>query len=234
MSGAHTDVPRTPSAGGAGAATGSAPPPEKPPVAASRLVVTLAVAGALAGLLIVLVHQWTAPRIQAHQARAIAAAVQEVLQEPERTETLFVIDGALTNAPPAGVDTLTLDRVWAGYDASGQRVGYAMLAGEPGFQDVIRLMFGYDPDTDTVLGMQVLESKETPGLGDKIEKDSVFVGSFHGAAMPMVPTKPGSGTGDPREVDTITGATISARAVINIINNRVREMKPLLDGGGSP
>jgi Na+-translocating ferredoxin:NAD+ oxidoreductase RnfG subunit len=51
--------------------------------------------------------------------------------------------------------------------------------------------------------------------------------------MPLVPTKPGTGTGDPREVDTITGATISARTVINIINNRVERIGPLLDEAGS-
>lgn len=206
-------------------------PTAKPPVASARLVGTLAIAGALAGLLIVLVHQWTEPRIQAHRARAIALAVGEVLHGPVRTETLFLVDGALTAAPPAGIDTTKLDRVWAGYDEADRRIGYAMVAGEPGFQDVIQLMFGYDVDTNTVLGMRVLDSKETPGLGDKIEKDQTFVTAFHGAAMPMIPTKPGTGTGDPREVDTITGATISARAVIQIINNRVQQMKPLLNGG---
>ena len=199
------------------------------PVASIRLVSTLAVAGAVAGWLIVLVHQWSEPRIQAHRARAIAAAVDEVLHGPDRTETLFIIDGALTANPAAGTDTLALDRIWVGFDDTDAVVGYAALAGEPGFQDIIRLMFGYDPAAGTVLGMRVLESKETPGLGDRIEKDSVFVGSFRGAALPLLATKPGSGTGDRREVDTITGATISARAVITIINNRVQQLAPLFE-----
>jgi Na+-translocating ferredoxin:NAD+ oxidoreductase subunit G len=204
-------------------------------VQSGRLIMTLGVAGALAGLLIVGVHQWTQPRILAHQARAIALAVDEVLQGPERTETLFLWDGALTAAPPAGVDTVPLDRVWAGYDASGQRVGFAMIGAEAGFQDIIKVMFGYDADAGRVLGMRILESKETPGLGDKIFKDEVFVSQFRTAQLPMVPTKPGTGTGDPRQVDTITGATISARTVIEIINNRVERMQPLLEGaGGQP
>jgi Na+-translocating ferredoxin:NAD+ oxidoreductase subunit G len=207
----------------------------QPEVSSFRLIATLGVAGALAGLLIVAVHQWAEPRIQAHQARAIAIAVGEVLQGPERTETLFVWDGALTATPPAGVDTVALDRVWAGYDAAGNRIGFAMIGGEAGFQDIISVMFGFDPAAGQVLGMRILESKETPGLGDKIFKDEAFVSQFQVARVPMVPTKPGSGTGDPREVDTITGATISARAVINIINNRVARMRPLLDEvGGTP
>jgi Na+-translocating ferredoxin:NAD+ oxidoreductase subunit G len=209
-------------------------PPEEA-VPAWRLVMTLGVAGSLAGLLIVAVHQWTEPRIMAHRAAAIAAAVDEVLQAPERTETLFIWEGALTAAPPAAADTARLDRVWVGYDAEGRTIGYAAVGGEPGFQDVIRLMFGYDPAAGRVLGMRILESKETPGLGDKIFKDSSFVAAFRTAEVPMIPTKPGSGSGDPREVDTITGATISARTVITIINNRIAVLQPMLEaaGGGS-
>jgi electron transport complex protein RnfG len=199
-----------------------------------RLVATLASAGALAGLLIVTVFQWAEPRILTHQARVIAAAVDEVLHAPARTTTLYVHDGALSATAPAGMDTLKLERVWAGYDDGGRMVGYALMAGEPGFQDVIGIMFGYDPATERVLGMRVLESKETPGLGDRIEKDSAWVAMFDGARAPLQPVKPGGSTGDESEVETITGATISSRAVIGIINHRIERMRPLLEraGGG--
>jgi electron transport complex protein RnfG len=141
-------------------------------------------------------------------------------------------DGALVTAPPAGQDTMKLERVWAGHDANGRLIGYALMAGEPGFQDVIRIMFGYDLAADRVLGMRVLESKETPGLGDLIEKDSAWVAQFDAAGVPLIQTKPGSGTGDPREVETITGATISSRAVIGIINRRIEQVRPLLQQVG--
>lgn len=222
-------------ADGAVNGNGSAQPPQRPNVSATRLIGTLGVAGALAGMLIVVVFQWAEPRILHHQAQAIAQAVDEVLQAPARTQTLFVWEGALVAAPPAGVDTLQLDRVWAGYDADGNRVGFAMIGAEAGFQDVIMVMFGFNPATSRVMGMHILDSRETPGLGDKIFKDEDFVAQFRTAQVPMQPTKPGTGTGDPREVDTITGATISARTVINIINNRIERMRPLLDGaGGAP
>ncbi|HEX6308978.1 MAG TPA: FMN-binding protein [Longimicrobiales bacterium] len=212
---------------------GGAAPDVKPAAPAARLVSTLAVAGAIAGLLIVTVHQWAEPRILSHQARVIAAAVDEVLQGPAQTRTLYVHDGALVATPPAGLDTLKLERIWAGYDAGGRTIGYALMAGEPGFQDVINVIFGYDPATGRVLGMRVLDNKETPGLGDRIVKDTAWVAQFSDAGAPLVPTKPGNTTGDPHEVETITGATISSRAVIAIINNRIERMRPLLEQAGS-
>ncbi len=193
-----------------------------------RLILTLALAGAIAGLAIVLVFGWAAPRIEAHRAAALRAAIQEVLGGPERYETLFVLDGALTAALPANVDSAGLDRVYAGYARDGSRMGFAVAGEQPGYQDIVGLIFGYDPDSDELLGMKVLESKETPGLGDKIEKDSAFVASFRGVVPLIEGVKAGEGTDGEHEVDMITGATISSRTVIEIINKRMESIGPMI------
>ena len=195
---------------------------------AVRLLGTLTIAGALAGLLLVLVNGWAEPRIMAHRAEVLREAIHEVLGSPDRYETMFLVDGGFTAVPPAGADTLKLDRIYAGYDANGTPIGLAVSGGEPGFQDVIQLLFGFDPATGRVTGMKVLESKETPGLGDKIEKDSVFVAEFSGPVPPLIGVKAGSGSDDEHEVDMITGATISSRTVIDIINHRLEELQPYL------
>lgn len=195
---------------------------------AFRLVATLAIAGALAGLLIVTVHQWAQPRIVAHQARVLGEAVQEVLQAPASFVTLWLVDGELTANLPAGRDSTAFERVWQGRDAHGAVTGFAIAGAEPGFQDVIRLIFGWDPASDRLLGMKVLENKETPGLGDKIVKDTVFVGAFESAGTPLLGVKSGAGTGADEEVDMITGATISSRAVIDIINHRIEALGPAI------
>jgi electron transport complex protein RnfG len=196
----------------------------------------LTIAGALAGLLLVLVNGWAEPRIMAHRAEVLREAIHEVLGGPDRYETLFLVDGSFTTQPPVDTDTLKLDRIYAGYDANGAPIGLAISGGEPGFQDVIRLLFGFDPATGRVTGMKVLESKETPGLGDKIEKDSAFVAEFEGPVPPLEGVKPGAGSGDESEVDMITGATISSRTVIDIINQRLEELGPYLPGprGATP
>jgi electron transport complex protein RnfG len=66
--------------------------------------------------------------------------------------------------------------------------------------------------------MHILSSRETPGLGDKIFKDAEFVGNFGDLATgpEIVVVKDGRDTEN--EVDAITGATISSKAVVRIIN----------------
>jgi len=194
-----------------------------------RLLATLGVAGGLAGLLIVLVFDWAQPRIEAHQARVLRLAVQEVLHEPARYDALFVHGGTIVSELPAGVDSVGIERVYLGYDAAGAPVGFAVVTSKAGFQDQIRLIFGYDPGTATLLGMKVLESKETPGLGDKIEKDSSFVAEFAGVSAPLSGVKSGGGRGEANEVDMITGATISSRTIIDAINAAVARLGPMLE-----
>jgi electron transport complex protein RnfG len=205
-----------------------APVPEPAEVRASSLLATLGVGGAVAGLLLVLAFGITLPRIEANRARALDLAVKEVLKAPERYDTLYVVGKTLVKRPPEGADPKKLEQVYLGYGPGDGRIGFAIVAGEAGFQDVIQLIFGYDPKTRQLIGMKVLESKETPGLGDKIEKDQAFVGQFRGAQAPLVGVKKGKRS-NPREVDMITGATISSKAVIRIINNALRRLGPLVD-----
>lgn len=213
--------------------------PEQP--STTRLVGTLGLVAVLAGLGIVSVHGWAQPRIEAHRAEALRQAVMEVLGAPDRYETLYVTGDRLTAELPAGADSSDAIPVYAGYDAAGSRIGFAVPAEKTGYQDVIRLIFGYDPGRGEVLGMKVLESKETPGLGAKIITDSSFVREFRGVETPLEGVKEGGDA--PGEVDMITGATISSETVIEAINERLEELGPVLragevaaagTGGGAP
>ena len=197
------------------------PVPTRPEVSSLRLVLTLALAGTVAGLLLVFVDQLTAPAIAAHKQKMLEQAIGEVLKSPARYETLYWYEGALTSELSDKVDGSKLERIYKGFDTDDRFVGYAIAAAEPGFADTVRLIFGYDAESGTLLGMKVLESKETPGLGDKIEKDEKFVGQFEGRLRPLAGVKSGEGKGEPGEIDMITGATISSKVVIRIINNAI-------------
>ena len=209
---------------GNGAAHGNGAAPALPPIRSQKLIVTLGVAGALAGLLLVSAHQATAPAIRRNQIAAMEAAIREVVPGAESSRALFLRDGQLSERAPEGEDS-GLAELYLALDGDARPVGYAIVSAAPGFQDIVRLVFGYEPATDRILGMRVLESKETPGLGDKIEKDEAFVTQFARAVLPLVGVKPGRGTGDEHEIDTITGATISADAVIRIVNTGFDEWR---------
>lgn len=195
----------------------------------AKLLWTLGTAGALAGVLIVTAHQMTAPRIEAYKAMKLREAVSEVLGGPDHWDTLYVVHGRLTASVPAGVDERDLETVFLGYRGDGTLIGFAATGAEPGFQDIVELIFGYDPVTKTVLGMKVLSSRETPGLGDKIVSDASFQNEFHGPRAPLEGVKAGRATGADNEVDMITGATISSRTVIGIINHRLERLAPLFE-----
>lgn len=201
----------------------------RPEVSSLRLVSTLGGAGILAGLALVFAFQATRPAILRNQAAALERAVAEVLAAADRTESWYVSGNTLVHAAPEGVDPATLDRVFLGY-REDRPVGFALVASGAGFQDQIELIFGYDPAEHRLLGLKVLSSRETPGLGDRIEKDTAWLAQFVGAVAPLVVVKKGRGSGDPHEIDAISGATISSKAVLGIVGRRLEEIGVLLEG----
>ena len=201
---------------------------EAPQVPSWRLLATLGGAGALAGLLIVLAYAWTLPSIEAHRAGVLRAAIEEVLRQPARADTLWLHDGALVTSAPAAGSAAAAERVYAGYDANGRRTGFAITASKAGFADQVGVIFGYEPTERTLLGMKVLSTKETPGLGDKIEKPP-FTGQFPGRVAPLVGAKGTTPPDDRSAIVMITGATISSRTVIEAINEAIVRWQPLLE-----
>ncbi|MBN2797714.1 MAG: FMN-binding protein [Deltaproteobacteria bacterium] len=190
---------------------------EEKEASAFSLVATLGVAGFLAGLFIVGIYQITDPVIKANEAAELHEAVFKVVPGSSQLQALALDNGSVK--PLAHGDEAE-HVIFAAYDAAGTFKGYAVPAQGPGFQDVIRLIYGFDTSTGKTTGMQVLASKETPGLGDKIIKDQHFVGQFTSRTFDggeLLAAKSGEGT-LPQHVDTITGATISSKAVIRIMN----------------
>lgn len=181
-----------------------------------RLVATLTIAGLFSGLSIVIAYRTTLPRIQANQRAALERAVFEVLPGTTRLER-YSWDGSKLGAEATGQGSLQ-ESIFAGFNADGALVGFAVPGAGAGFADTIKLIYGLDPSAERVLGMKVLESRETPGLGDKIYKDAKFVAEFLDLTLePVIELIKGHGE-KTNQVDAITGATISSRAVVKILN----------------
>jgi electron transport complex protein RnfG len=123
--------------------------------------------GVFCGLVIVSVFQVTRPVIERNKAEALQKAIFHVLPSAS-TSTTYRLDenGRFEVLEGQGIGE---QLVYAGYDDQEELVGLAVEAQGMGYQDVIGLIYGYSFADEAIIGIQVLESKETPGLGDKIE-----------------------------------------------------------------
>jgi len=204
--------------------------------------------GMLCGLLIAVAFQGTAPVIARNRAEALERAVFAVLPEASRRVT-FALTADGTFEP---TEAAAAERVHAGFDADGRLVGVAVEANGAGYADTISLLYGYDPARAAIVGMEVLASKETPGLGDRIGTDPGFLANFEALdvrldeagealAHPIETVRSGQKT-EAWQIDGITGATISATAVggilatstarwLLVINRRLDELRAGGDDG---
>ena len=192
--------------------------------------------GIICALMIVLTFEGTFARIERLKAEALEKAIFKVIPGISASKT-FQLDQNNTFIEVDGKGEAE-QLVYAGYDENGNLMGVAVEASGQGYADILRILYGYDPGAQKIVGFYVLESKETPGLGDKIEKDPGFLANFdaldvtltddHSAVENRVtPVKQGAKE-NPWEVDGITGATISSRAIGDIIGASSEFWVPLI------
>ncbi len=214
-------------------------PKEATPAAPSgdtrKMVAVLSGVAALSGLLIVGVFQLTLPYINANREAMIERAIFTVVPGGVAKAVYGYIENGI-HANPA--NAAFGERFYAVYDDAGALKGVALEASGQGYQDIIRILYGYDPARQVITGMTVLESKETPGLGDKIGNDPSFLANFDGLdaaadaatnalANSIVAVKHGKKT-NAWEIDGISGATISSVAIGNMLDAGLRRDLPRL------
>jgi electron transport complex protein RnfG len=206
-------------------------PPSTP---AGHMIRTLMGIAMLSGFLVVLTYQLTKPIIAENQRRAIEAAVFNVIPGAVARKDFVITDGELNpvtaDKPTEGI------LVYAGYDSEGELKGVAAKAAAQGYADMIHILYGYDPACECIRGIKVLKLAETPGLGDKIITDANFVANFEALdarlssdgetlANEIVTVKHGTKQ-NPWEIDAISGATISSKAVGKAINQSAKQVLP--------
>lgn len=212
-------------------------PPSKtaPSANSASLILTLGLIAMLSGFFVVLTVQLTADRIAENEQRALEKAVFAVLPEASSSKNFRLDESGLQML---GDEAIGEANVYAGYTADGKLAGVAMEGAARGYQDVVKILYGYSFESSCVIGMTVLQSTETPGLGDKVETDPDFLANFDclearvneaetAMANEIVPVKNGNKT-RPWQIDGISGATVTSFAVGNAIRQSTNEMLPLL------
>ena len=162
-------------------------------LALTLLVITAVVAVALAG-----VNSITAPKIEQLNAEKTQQAIETVLPGGFDTQITDYTD-----------DTGLVTNVYSGAK------GYAFEVTPAGFDNTITMMVGVDHD-GKVLGISIVSHTETSGLGAVAAASTSAGESFRGQFVGMSGSV--SVTKDGGEVDSITGATITSRAVCTGVN----------------
>ena len=159
-------------------------------LAATLLIITSLVAAALAG-----VNSITAPAI----AKLTAEKTQEAIQA--------VLPGGGEEIEFAPADLVS--KVYKGEN------GYAIEVTPGGFDNTITMMVGIDTE-GKVLGISIIKHTETAGLGAVAAAGTpageAFRGQFVGQSGSVAVTKDGGA------MDSITGATITSRAICDGVN----------------
>jgi len=206
--------------------------PEMP--SSAKLISTLAVVAMISGLLVVLVYEFTKPIIAENQRLATERAIFKVLPKATSRLTFVVNNDKLTLADDKTVGEL----IYAGYDKNKQLVGIALNAAAQGYQDTVKLLYGYQAKSGCITGFDVLKSTETPGFGTKITTDPEFLANFkcleakvneQQSALAQAITTVRHGTKQNAwEIDAISGSTITSNAIGRMLNKSGQALHPVI------
>lgn len=159
-----------------------------------KLALVLFVAASISAATLSVIFSVTKPRIDEYKANKLQSDLKEVLKEAIEFEEIIT------------------DTLWKGTDSTGACVGIAFKVFPKGYGGPVETLVGLKTDT-TVTGIIVASPaeglKETPGLGIKI-RESWFRDQFGGKKLEELLLKKDGG-----ELDAVTAATISSRAVVN-------------------
>ena len=142
--------------------------------------------------------------------------------------SLTIISGVCAGVL-AYVDSITKEPIKETAEKNREQAKKAVLCGEEGYTAEgtckdgyggdITLMVGFKKDKKTVISYKVLAAAETPGLGMKL-KTPEFAGQFAGKDGRALKVKKDGG-----EIEAITSATITSRAVCRTIADAQSKLK---------
>ncbi len=210
------------------------PPPEPPKSPGARMVRLLGTVSLACGILIVGTNLATSSRIRHNQETIMRDSVAELLPGIQKqiiysiqpSGELKIVTGLEAGGP----------RLFAGYDSTGKFLGVVIESSARGYADLISAMYAYSPEKQAIVGFKVVDMRETPGLGDRVRSDPDFAKNFVDLDATIVDGKPAhpvkvvkhGSKKNPWEIDAISGATISSRAVGKLMGTSIQDVIPVV------
>lgn len=175
--------------------------------------IVLGIIALAVGLLLSVANFFTKDTIAEAKEKEIASALSQVLPAAQEFE----------ETAPEGADA-AVTALYTGKNASGETAGYCVKVEPSGYGGPIVMMVGIAKD-GSVQGVSITESSETPGLGALANEDK-FKGQYKGLTEPAKVNKDGG------DIEAISGATITSRAVTSGVNAALETVRPLLEEAG--
>ena len=182
-----------------------------------KMVVVLAVITGISGLLLAAVNEGTQEQRRQQVLRFVKGpAVDEVLRGATNNP---LQDARELHLAPVDVtdeeaDALLVD-IFPGFK-DGALWAVALEASGRGYGGNVGVIVGIDVARNEVVGIGVTTHAETPGLGARVA-DAGFRARFRGLAL----DRPARVLADGGQVEAVSGATTSSRAVCEAVNKAV-------------
>ena len=182
----------------------------------------------IAGLLLGFVYELTKGPIRLQEEKAVQEACQAVFTDAGHFEELDPDIPSDDTAQKLSDTGITIGTGYEAQDASGEKLGYVIqTTSSEGYGGNIVLYVGIRLD-GTVNDISILSISETPGLGMKA--GDVLVPQFHQKNVKSF-TYTKTGSASDSEIDAISGATITTRAVTNAVNGSLLAFHDYVQGG---
>ncbi|KAB0578819.1 electron transport complex protein RnfG [Fusobacterium naviforme] len=174
----------------------------------------------IAGLLLGIVYSVTLEPIRAAQQAATVRAYKQVYPDAadfaDNADSDALIAAAAEEVAAQGFGNVTVDKVVDAKDASGEVIGHIINAtSKEGFGGAISISAGIQED-GTLNGIAFLSISESAGLGMNA-RDTDWYRQFENKQVEKFSVTK-TGAKDDSEIDAISGATITSRAVTNAVN----------------
>jgi electron transport complex protein RnfG len=182
-----------------------------------RTLVLVGVVAACAALLVSASYDFSKERIAANERARLLARLDSVLDPALRGKDLATVRFTVTDRELLGTDK-PVD-VFVATD-TGRPVAVIIASVAPdGYNAPIGLLVGLT-SSGTVTGVRAVNHRETPGLGDQIDiAKSDWIEQFTGTSLSSPDPPLWAVKKDDGHFDSITGATVTSRAVVKALKN---------------
>lgn len=184
------------------------------------MIIFVLVLGSILTTALVGVNRFTAPQIEKNAEVKQKSSVLEALDIPYEPGT---VEQTFAN----NVKAATKNGITYYIAADGE---YAIPYTGPGLWGQISGIIAMNPNLVKIMGLTIVQQEETPGLGSRIAEKN-YLDAFKGKQFSpnLVLVTPGTAKGD-NQIDAISGATLSSKAFIKILNTEQQRFESALGG----